>query len=235
MDNKKLLAIFVPIVVIIALAVAGYAWVNSHPVPPSPSGSTTSTNETPITSTSTDGSIDQPVTQPTTSTVSMPNWKTYTQPGMFTIMYPPDFTVEKGSGLGGAYLPNFLLKISFPRTAFASDTSNFVEAYLVASTGPNDARCSSLEDLPNTEGSAQTKMVGGLPFKYQTAADAGAGNLYNSEVYRAAMGNTCGEIALTVHTGNIGNYPPGIKEFNQRKAFDVLEQMVGTIHFKLTP
>lgn len=164
-------------------------------------------------------------------------YENFTLPGIFSLKYPAGYKIETGNGLGGGFLDNTLAKISLPKGQFGEEETktNYVESYLVLSSSENSqyiASCRDFSDLNNAEKKDQ-KNINGQEFQSVETKGAAAGNLYDSRVYRILRGNACYEIALTVHTGNIGNYPEGsVAEFDKNKAFAALEQILDSIKFE---
>jgi hypothetical protein len=75
--------------------------------------------------------------------------------------------------------------------------------------------------------------VNGYNFNYSTAADAGAGNIYNQHIYRVVNNGTCYEVIYFIHSSNIGNYPPGVvKEFDQAGLMNKFNKILTTLQLK---
>ena len=78
----------------------------------------------------------------------------------------------------------------------------------------------------------QTQIINGQVFYVGRATGAGAGNLYSSTIYRILRQTWCTEISLTIHTGNIANYPEGtVSEVDQSKPKADLLQILSTFKF----
>jgi hypothetical protein len=78
----------------------------------------------------------------------------------------------------------------------------------------------------------QTQTINGQVFYVGTNSGVGAGNIYSSTIYRALRQTLCVEVSLTVHTGNIGNYPQGsVTEVDQTKPLADLQQILNTFKF----
>ncbi len=215
--DKRTITVFAVIGILILGGIGWLMWSASQPTQESP----TVNNPPPAT-----GNDDDQET-PASSTA-----KTYTQTGLFTIQYPSDWRVETGDRLGGAFLDMSLVKFLSPTGTFNATGTNFNEAYLVISMEPQSASCESFSDLPNISAtSTGTTTINGTTFRTQTTVGAAAGNRYNSQVYRASALGYCGEAVLTVHTGNIDNYPSGTNEFDQNIAFNALENISETLRF----
>ena len=69
--------------------------------------------------------------------------------------------------------------------------------------------------------------INSTTFYKTNGTGVGAGNIYNSIIYRAFVGGqTCIELNETIHTGNIANYPEGtVTEVNQAPIWTVLDQI----------
>jgi hypothetical protein len=151
----------------------------------------------------------------------------------YTLKYPRDFDVNRGDSANGGFIGTPRVKISFPQDAFATPKSNFGEAYVTISSG-NDAnsvtKCFS-NPGNSSQNLTQTQTVNGVEFHTGTMQEPAAGNIYNSRIYRTLYQGYCYEDVLTVHTGNIANYDPGVQQFDENKAFSVLQKILATLQF----
>lgn len=90
--------------------------------------------------------------------------------------------------------------------------TNFSEATFTVSAGvavPASKCFSSTQgDQPLTE----SVEINGHTFYTENISDAGAGNFYESQIYRTMSGQVCLEIIQRIHTTNVGNYEPGTIE-----------------------
>ena len=98
--------------------------------------------------------------------------------------------------------------------------TNLGEVYfLVSST--SDAQIVKTCTEPNQKGGSpeqviDTEGINGYTFIHSRAEGAGAGNLYQQEIYRMVNSNVCYEVIYFIHSTNIGNYPPGtVTEFDR--------------------
>jgi len=159
-------------------------------------------------------------------------WPAYMKDNLFSFKYPSDFTIQEGEGIGGAFLDNSIVKVAFP-ASYRDNKTNYAEAYMAVSSSTKLTNCTNFGDFPYlTNPQPQTKVINGVEFKVMQVSDAGAGNLYTSNLYRTVYENICYELSLTVHTGNIYNYPEGtVTEFDKNKAFSVLEEIANTFQF----
>ncbi len=171
-------------------------------------------------------------------------WKTYTsgfydkQTGSYagiSFLYPRDFDLREGESANGGFAGTPMVQVRFPEDAYQVPKSNFGEAYMTVSSG-NDQKaatsCFDFSSLQRMTASVESRTINGTLFKFATTTDMGAGNIYDSWVYRAQYKQRCYEFALTVHTGNISNYPSGtVVQFDQSRAFSILDQIFETVKF----
>ena len=149
----------------------------------------------------------------------------------YEISYPRDFDVYSGDQARGELIGTPMVTLSFPRDAFQTPKTNYGEAYLTISKTADTQNCFKIQNNNPTPFN-QVVNINGIEFKEDHAIGVGAGNIYDSEVYRTIHENMCYEINLTVHTGRIENYPAGtVTEFNKNLALDVLKKMLGTFKF----
>lgn len=75
--------------------------------------------------------------------------------------------------------------------------------------------------------------INGTGFTVFHSSDAGAGNFYETTSYRTLRVGQCWAIEYTIHSSNIGVYPPeyGLKPFNEAKLHDALDRIAGTFKF----
>ncbi|HTK05371.1 MAG TPA: hypothetical protein VL500_07320 [Candidatus Eisenbacteria bacterium] len=151
----------------------------------------------------------------------------------YSVSYPRDFDVLQGALAAGNWIGVPRVKIAFPSDSFKEPRSNFAEGYLTVSVGSDAATLKDCYVDPKS-GAELTSVatMNGAEFRRGETVDVGAGQIYTTRIYRALRFGRCYEAALTVHTGNIANYEPGAAvEFDQEKAFSVLERMFGTFAF----
>ena len=87
----------------------------------------------------------------------------------------------------------------------------------------------STEVLEKATGTATFK---GVTWNVFTSNDAAAGNLYDSKTYRTVHNGQCYEITELLHSGNIGNFPPGtVVQFDHDKFSNILESIAQTFSF----
>ena len=158
------------------------------------------------------------------------NWQTYRyEPHHFEFSYPAEwqFTSPAYASLGEK-----IVQIELPPEA--APNTNFIDAAFTVSA----AYAGSLDDclntsaLENTAGFTDTRTLNGIEWRGADETGAGAGNLYESKVYRTFHNSYCFEVKTTIHTGAIGNYPDGtVTEVNTEPLWLRLDTMLATFKF----
>lgn len=150
----------------------------------------------------------------------------------YSIKSPRDFEAREGDQAGGG---NFIgeprVSLNFPDDAFDTQETNFAGGAVVVSIAKAATAATCYQDPQNSAKTlTDTETINGVSFKAGVASDAGAGNFYDSRVYRALYGGNCYELVSVVHTTNVGNYEPGtVTEFNKAQAWSVLDRIVRTM------
>jgi hypothetical protein len=157
----------------------------------------------------------------------------------FELQYSPHYVLStdpnvaqnyfaKGKTLAAIVLP----KETFPKT-------NFGESYVAIAKSDQSSTtdCKAYYNGTSTASSLQSsEQINGINFDKAEFSDAGAGNFYETRLYRTLYGSTCYEITATLHTTNIGNYPPGtVTELNKGDAWGKLVQIINTVKLKDNP
>lgn len=150
----------------------------------------------------------------------------------YQLKYPRDFDVYRlDQARGGFLTPSPRVTLAFPEDAFQMPKTNFAEAYVAVSVSGDAKIVNSCFKASDQEalGLTDVRTINGIEFKTGNLSEAASGNIYKSRLYRAIYQDLCYEIVLTVHTGNIHNYPAGeVVEFNNEEAFSVLEEILNT-------
>jgi len=121
--------------------------------------------------------------------------------------------------------------IYLPSSLFAG--TNLGEAAMVVGINASSAALQNCDRAADEqEKSLGVSTIGGNSFSVFEAVGAGAGNIYESKIYRTIHNGSCYEAVEVLHSGNIGNYPEGtVKEFDKPKFSGILERMVKTFVF----
>lgn len=163
-------------------------------------------------------------------TTATADWKIYRdeQYGL-EVKYPKDFVLREPQNY---FLPTPLVRVDLPEGSYPG--TNFSEAGLTVAVGKDTSAVTSclLGVSPGSKLLKETKLINGITFYKDVTSGAAAGNIYNSTVYRTVHQNICYEAVLTIHTGNIGNYPEGtVKEVDQDAVQKVLQRLFFTFKF----
>jgi hypothetical protein len=171
-------------------------------------------------------------------------WQTDPNHSGWSIAYPIDFDTNDNysntpsddwrMGMpGGPGLQFFTLTI--PRV-FEPQT-NFADAKLTVGMSGNAAavaECLIAEPTEPNQPASGTTTINGTVFTVFHFADAGAGNYYETTSYRTRHVGACWAVEYTIHSSQIGNYPPEyqLKPFDETALHDVLDRIVGTFKFQ---
>lgn len=130
--------------------------------------------------------------------------------------------------------PELALQLIDPATF---NKTNLGQAYLLFSSS-KDAQVVATCTQPNPSGEAEqfvgNETINGLNFVHTTSDGVGAGNLYEQEIYRTVVNNTCFEVVYYLHSSNIGNYPAdsGISEFDRNAVIQKFYSVFSTFAIK---
>lgn len=96
--------------------------------------------------------------------------------------------------------------------------------------------CLTMNAPEGGTGFKESTLINGVKFYASTGNGAGAGNFYDSKIYRTLVSSECLEIVETIHTGNIGNYEPGtVKEIDKTPIWKDLENILSTFNLVSAP
>lgn len=155
----------------------------------------------------------------------------------YKLRYPRDFDIFRGGDASGGLSGNPAVRLAFPEDAFQTPRTNYGGAYLVISIGTDKLSLDNCYKKPShmvllaaNAKFSDTQLINGRIFYTDTFRDFAAGSVYDSKIYRVLIDDRCFEVVQTIHTGNISNYPAGTAtEFDQSKAINILNQMLGTL------
>ncbi len=113
--------------------------------------------------------------------------------------------------------------------------TNLSEVYFLFGSS-SDPQIVATCTTPNPNGGAPeeangSEFINGYNFVRTQAVGAGAGNIYEQQIYRTAFKNVCYEAIYFIHYSNIGNYAPGtVTEYDantlMKKLGEVLSSFV---------
>ena len=209
MDNKKI-GIIVG-VIIVAVVVVGLLWKRpvSAPVQPQPT----------------------PPPPPTS------NLKTFSNSDL-EFQYSPDygFSSDKNSGqnyfaeVGSSVATVVIPREIFPKTNFGESTVTVAKSGKI--TNAADCRKYTTGGMEKAV-TNETETINNITYDKAEFTDAGAGNLYDTRLYRFFYKGSCYEINVTLHTTQIANYPPGtVTEVNKDQAWGKLMEILNTLKFR---
>jgi hypothetical protein len=158
----------------------------------------------------------------------------------FTVRYPIDFQISdnysatpatdwrvNGNQTKGIVMFSLVIpKVFEPQT-------NFDDAKLTIGSSRNSSAIAGCTK-PDTNATFRitaTTTIDGIPFSVSTTSDAGAGNLYETTSYRTVHNGQCWAIEYTIHSSQIGNYPPSfnlqpVDDVKLKSALDTIVQAV---------
>ncbi len=117
------------------------------------------------------------------------------------------------------------------------ESTNLGEVYLFIGSSADAGQVATCTD-PNPNGGGPEQLIGneiinGYTFVHSNSLGAGAGNFYEQEIYRMANNGVCYEVIYFIHSGNIGNYPPGlVTEFDKNAIVQKLYSVFSTFAIK---
>jgi hypothetical protein len=151
----------------------------------------------------------------------------------FRFEHPSELAVVTGSaeptsGWRAETTTNGLLLAQSEIRKEAQQNTNFAGAKFTVgmSTDPTAVR-DCVRDAPGDQARSATLTLHGRTFTQLAFSDAGAGNFYDTTSYRHVDKGECWVVEYTMHSTNLGNYPPdrGVKAFDRVKVAAELEAM----------
>lgn len=153
----------------------------------------------------------------------------------YSLKYPRDFDRSWDvDALANAFLDGAdgHVKFAFPADAFSQEKTNFAGAWLTVSHRKDSTEARCYAKIDGQGRMEQAWAFGGITYRVDETADAGAGNFYRSKVYRTLDRGTCFEVVTTLHTTNVANYADRtVKEFDPKEAESIFNQIMNTIAF----
>lgn len=194
------------------------------------------------------GQADEPAAGVDTTTSggdagSQNDWLLYTSPdGSVSVEYPSEAQpnsaasapTQEWSVVATKSNGALLADIRLPRSYMPG--TNFSEARFTIGRSADASEIKSCTLGPEGLTERGTRTFAGYTFHKFVFADAAAGNRYESTIYRGIFDGDCYAIEYTIHSTNIGNYPPeqGIKEFDKEKIAGIMEEMVKSVKFLIS-
>jgi hypothetical protein len=147
----------------------------------------------------------------------------------FQFQYPQEFalTTARYGNLNDKVIQVEMSSDNYPNTNF-----NDAGFAVTASPAQSQNQCLTASKPEGSSDFSNTTTINGIKFYWTNGTGAGAGNLYDSKIYRTYNKNTCLEISETVHTSNLGNYTPGtVQEVNKDPIWQKLDGILQTFKF----
>lgn len=155
-------------------------------------------------------------------------WSTYNNRTYgLQFRYPTTFAFESG-GFGN--LTDQIVSLS---AQGGYEGTNYVGSIFTVRTGSVKTQGECLVNPDDKTALTKTVTVNGMTFYEGKQTGAGAGNLYESLVYRTYKESLCYEVLLTIHTTNVYNYPEEmhIQEVDKTKPRAELQKIFETLTF----
>ncbi len=125
----------------------------------------------------------------------------------FTFTYPSTMEFVTPSY---PLLQDKIVQLSIPQTGYPKTNFGDAAFSVSASYAKTLSACLAANTPQNSDGFKKEAEINGTTFYFTKGAGAGAGNRYDSTIYRTLVGGqTCLELNETIHTTNIANYPSG--------------------------
>jgi hypothetical protein len=172
---------------------------------------------------------DTNTTNPPPPPASTPSMQTYNYaPYNFEFQYPAEFVFTQPNY---ANLSEKIVQVQLQQNAYPG--TNFVDAAFAVSAQSTASQsvCLALPAGESNSGFKDNQTVNGVVYSKATGSGAAAGNLYESRIYRVWRNNICFELTETLHTGNLGNYPPNILAVDKGQVWQELDSILTTFKF----
>ncbi len=167
---------------------------------------------------------------PTTPTIPT-GWETITNERV-SVSYPSSMKTYQ------AMEPYFFLAdplVSLYTDAAAYHPTNYSQdgRVIVSKAAIDETKCFTAPDVGQKTTFANPVTINGVTWKQLSFSDAGAGNRYESTVYRTFNGGTCYEIVQSLHyASDFNNIDNKAMEASQQAMRDELKSVVNTVTLK---
>lgn len=161
------------------------------------------------------------------------NTKTYSNATYgFTFDYPASMQLVTPTY---GNLKDEVVQVQIPKSAYRGTNFDDAGIGVSAQSAKSLNDCLALTPPEESDGFRTKTTINGVDFYMTNSNSAGAGNFYESKVYRTIKntGGTCIEISETIYTSNIDNYTPGtVTEVSQSDVQTKLDPIVQSFKFK---
>lgn len=151
----------------------------------------------------------------------------------FELSYSEYFAVGQPPPVFETLGETAVLGLQFTGTTYF-DHTNLNEAAIAITTrsaGPAETGCGLPFPPGGVVSSDQITNAKGIDFDRIEYADAGAGNRYTVIAHNVKHGSSCYTISFYLHSGAIGNYPPGISEFDRAGVLNHMQDVLDSFRF----
>lgn len=169
----------------------------------------------------------------------VPTIQTYADPsGVFSLTLPIDFSIagnvpgDAQSWSADATTTGMVLAYIDVPQSYEPGT-NFGDArFSVGVSADPSAVADCFKTSYGEYASSTQDTIGDTPFTKLSFSGVGAGNLYETTSYRTVRNGQCYAVEYTIHSMNIGNYPPGaVQAYDKARIQSALEAVVHSFRF----
>lgn len=148
----------------------------------------------------------------------------------FETQYPSNFVVEV-TCYPAAVRGEAIVSFRLTGAQYYAGTNLFEACVIIGVGQDEEARSTCLEPSSYEEYLGEEEF-NSISFYKGSLVEGAAGNVYEVTSYRTLHEEACFEIALFLHSGNIGMYTPGdVSEFDREEVMNRLRQVLYTFRF----
>lgn len=149
----------------------------------------------------------------------------------FSIHYPASYTNNTSYQYTNLGPGKEIDGIQFTIPAeMASGTNLAPDTYISIEKIPNTQNCDAKLFLDQQVPSSTNITDNNIEYSIASTIGAAAGNIYEEKIWAFPGTNPCIAVRYFIHSGNIGNYPPGmVQEFNHETLIKQFDQIRKTL------
>lgn len=157
---------------------------------------------------------------------SQPVWQHYASTTLGVALdYPPGYILSEGykyTQFPGKPISG--ISFTVPVTE-ATGTNLSIDTKLSVEWLPHAKKCTG-DIFINQNVKAATMLDNGVTYSLATSSGAGAGNLYEEQVYAIASSSPCTAVRYFIHTTQLANYPEGtVRAYDRDALLGEFDQM----------